>query len=161
MTHAVPPDRALLERDLDAPEFRCAELERRWRRVGAAWPHVVIAIGAALRPNAPTEYALRFECTGYRHSPPTAQPWDAQANTPLPFARWPAGRLIVPSVFRPEWKGGCCLYLPCDRLSIEGHGNWTNEHPARLWNPSRGIVCYLEQVHELLNSNDYTGVRGA
>ena len=72
---------------------------------------------------------------------------------------WPYGRVIVPSVFRPEWRQGLCLYLPCDRLSFEGHVNWSNEHPARLWNPERGIVCYLEQLYELLTSKDYTGTR--
>jgi hypothetical protein len=90
--------------------------------------------------------------------PATAQPWDLIANAALPSSQWPTGRAIVPSVFRPQWKNGSCLYLPCDRMSIEGHGNWHNEHPARLWNPSRGIVCYLEQLHDLLNSNDYTGI---
>ena len=35
---------------------------------------------------------------------------------------------MVPSVFRPEWKQGLCLYLPCDRMSIEGHEAWRNDH---------------------------------
>ena len=25
----------------------------------------------------------------------------------------------------------------------------------------RGIICYLEQIYELLNQSDYTGIRGA
>lgn len=161
MIVATPPDRALLERDLGAPELRCAELEGRWRQIGGAWPYVVFGVSAAARPGQPTEYALRFECSGYPQAPVTGQPWDAAADAPLPFPRWPNGRWIVPSVFRPDWKGGGCLYLPCDRQSIEGHAQWSSDHPARLWNPARGIVCYLEQVHELLHSNDYTGARGA
>ena len=158
MSAVMPPDQLLLERDLTAPEFQCGEIEGRWRHVTTAWPHVVIAVSAALRPSAPTEHGFRFECTGYRQSPPTCQPWDLAANAPLPFNRWPTGRSIVPSVFRTSWKDGKCLYLPCDRMSIEGHVNWHHEHPSRLWNPSRGIVCYLEQLYDLLTQNDYTGV---
>jgi len=59
------------------------------------------------------------------------------------------------------WKNAECLYLPCDRMSIEGHPNWQHEHPSRLWNPERGIICYVEQLHDLLNSNDYSGAANA
>ena len=160
MNTVKPPDQSLLESDLAASEFRCGEIEGRWRHIITTWPHVVIAVSAALRTNAPPEYGFRFECTGYRQSPPTARPWDLTSNAPLARSSWPTGRSIVPSVFRPQWKDGTCLYLPCDRLAIEGHGNWQHEYPTRLWNPSRGIVCYLEQLHDLLNSIDYTGVGG-
>jgi hypothetical protein len=161
MTTVRSPSEALLEMDLKSPAFRCGELEGRWRHVTTTWPHSVIAITAASRSNAPADYVFRFECSGYRQTPVTGQPWDLGANAPLPADRWPNGRSIIPSVFRPEWKSGCCIYLPCDRLSIEGHPNWLSEHPARLWDPARGMVCYLEQLHELLTSKDYTGTRRA
>ncbi len=112
-------------------------------------------------PNSPDEYGFRFECSGYRQTPATAQPWDVQADTPLPFGRWPIGKSILPSIFRPDWKGGQCLYLPCDRLSLEGHDNWRNEHPSRLWQPRRGIISYLEQLYDLFHQGDYSGVRSA
>lgn len=153
-----PPDRQLLERDLASPELRCGEIEGRWRHVATRWPHVIVAVSAPERQNGPKEFGFRFECSGYRTTPVTAQPWDLEAGTPLPPARWPAGSSVVASVFRPDWKQGLCLYLPCDRLSIEGHDNWRNEHPSRLWQPSRGIICYLEQVYELLNQGDYSGI---
>lgn len=161
MNATTPPDLLLLEGDLAASEFRCGEIEGRWRHISTIWPYSVIAVTAASRPNASPEYGFRFECTGYRQVPPTAQPWDLALNAALAVGRWPTGRSIVPSVFRPQWKNGTCLYLPCDRMAIEGHANWQHEHPGRLWNPSRGIVCYLEQLHDLLNSNDYTGAGGA
>ncbi len=161
MTIHIPPDKVMLEQDLAAAPFRCGEMECKWRHVGTNWPHVIIAVSAAERPGAPSEYCFRFDCSGYRHGLPTALPWDAEHNTPLPAAAWPQGRSIVPSVFRPDWKGGSCLYLPCDRISFEGHANWQHEHPNRLWQPSRGLVCYLEQIYELLNQNDYTGIRSA
>lgn len=154
----TPPDLALLELDLAAPDFRCGELQERWRKAGTQWPHVKIAVSAAERPGAPDSYGFRFECSGYRETPPIGQPWDLDADAPLPANRWPTGKAIVPSVFRPDWKGGQCLYLPCDRMSMEGHGNWINEHPNRLWQPMRGIVCYVEQIYDLLNQNHYSGV---
>ncbi len=161
MNTAVAPDKQILDEDISGPIFRCAELEGRWRHVSTRWPHVLIAVSAAPRENAPSEYGFRFDCAGYRQKPATAQPWDLASDSPLPPRAWPTGRSIVPSVFRAEWKGGCCLYLPCDRVAIDTHPNWRHEHAGRLWDPDRGIVSYLEQVHELLNSSDYTGTRSA
>jgi hypothetical protein len=161
MNAPLPPDRVLLELDMAAPEFRCGEIEGRWRHVATDWPHVVIAVAAPPRPGAPEEYGFRFNCSGYRRIPATAQPWDIKANQPLSPARWPTGPRMVSAVFRPDWKQGQCLYLPCDRMSIEGHDNWRNEHPSRLWLPDRGIICYLEQLHGLFFESDYSGVRSA
>src|SRR5262245_1473707 len=104
MSTVTPPDQLLLERDLAAPEFRCGEIEGHWRHITTTWPQVLITVSAASRPNSPTEYGFRFECTGYRQSPPTAQPWEISLNAPLAHNRWPTGRSIVPSVFRPQWK---------------------------------------------------------
>jgi hypothetical protein len=161
MGNAIPPDRLLLEIDLAAPGFRCGQIEGKWRHIETNWPHSLIAVAAAARADAPDEYVFRFECSGYRQTPVTGQPWDLSANKPLAPARWPKGRSIVPSVFNPDWKEGQCLYLPCDRMSIEGHPNWLHVYPNRLWQPSRGIICYLEQIHDLINQSDYSGVRGA
>jgi hypothetical protein len=161
MNVLLPPGLALLQEDLAAPEFRRGEIEGCWRHVGTGWPHTTIAVSAPPRPAAPTEFGFRFECSGYRQTPATGQPWDIAANAALPPNRWPTGTSIVPSVFRPGWKHGQCLYLPCDRMSIDGHDQWRNQHPSRLWQPTRGIICYLEQLYELLNQSDYTGISGA
>jgi hypothetical protein len=161
MNIPLPPDRILFEQDLAAPEFRCGEIEGRWRHVATRWPYAIFAVPAPERPNAPREFFFRFECSGYRQNPATAQPWDVDADRPLPPNRWPTGTSMVPSVFRPGWKNGQCLYLPCDRLSIDGHTDWHHQHPSRLWQPARGIICYLEQLYELLNQSDYTGVCSA
>ncbi len=161
MHEPVSPDRLLLERDLVAPDFRCGEAEGRWRLLARAWPYATVAVAAAPRPASPAEFCFRFECSGYPQQAVTAQPWDPAAGGPLPAHRWPRGKTILPSVFRPEWQGGTCLYLPCDRISMNGHEMWAHQHPNRLWQPSRGIVCYLEQLHDLLNQNDYSGAAGA
>jgi hypothetical protein len=161
MTEVIPPDRLLLQRDLAAPEFRCGEIAGRWRLVTSKWPFVIIAVGAPAMPNAPDEYAFRFECTGYPQNPVTAQPWDLTTNAPLAHKYWPGGGPLVTAVFRPDWESGQCLYIPCDRISIQKHANWPNEHPARLWQASRGIICYLEQIYDLLHTSDYSGARSA
>jgi hypothetical protein len=41
----VPPDRLLLEADLAAPEFRCGQIEGKWKHLGTcpsrkSYPHV-------------------------------------------------------------------------------------------------------------------------
>lgn len=159
MNIVIPPDQLLLQQHLERAEFRLAQIEGRWRHVATNWPYVTIGVSAAARPNSPAEYGFRFECSGYPQLPSTGQPWDLEKNMPLALNGWPTGRSIVPSVFRPDWKGGKCLYIPCDRLSIEGHVNWPQEYGRRLWDPSRGIICYLDQLYELLNQSDYTGVR--
>ena len=133
----------------------------RWRLLALDWPHGLIAIQAAERVGGPAEYALRFECTDYPQTPPTAQPWDSEGDAPLPPDRWPIGTKRVSLAFNPSWKGGQCLYLPCDRLSIEGHDAWRSQHPSMIWSPASDITQYLRIVHDLLTSSDYSGTRGA
>jgi hypothetical protein len=154
----VSPDRLLIEQDLAAPDFRCGQIEGRWRHVGTDWPHVIIAVSAPERANAPAEYGFRFECSGYRQTPATAQPWDIDRNTPLPPSHWPSGNDIIKSIFRPDWKEGKCLYLPCDRIAMEGHDQWRAQYPNRLWQAGRGIICYLEQIYDLFNQSGYSGI---
>ncbi|WP_291305934.1 hypothetical protein [Devosia sp. 67-54] len=153
------PDERALRSYLEAASFRLAVHTGRWRALLVAWPYVIIEVAAAPRPRAPSHYALRFNCAGFPSVPPTAQPWSVETNNPLPFARWPNGRSRVPAVFRPDWKNGTCLYLPCDRESIVGHDNWRQEHPDLIWRADQGLALYLRAVHELLNSDDYTGTR--
>jgi len=161
MNTPLSPGEALLHQDLAAPEFRCGEIDGRWRHVSTNWPYAIIAVSAPERPRSPVEYAFRFECSGYRQSPVTAQPWDIQDSTSLAAGQWPAGPVMVSAVFRPDWKNGQCLYLPCDRMSIDGHGDWRVVYPSRLWQSERGIICYLEQIYELFHQSDYSGTRSS
>lgn len=123
-----------------------------------AWPHVHIAI----RARDGRDFDLRFECTDYPQSPPTAGPWDRERAAVLAFDLWPqskGGR--VGAVFNSGWKSGTALYLPCDREAIPGHDNWKTEMPSKIWRPADGIAQYLEIVHDLLHSADYQPPRGA
>jgi hypothetical protein len=107
------------------------------------------------------EFGLRFDCCGYPRTPPTARLWNIELNAPLGHNHWPTGRERLPLAFNPAWKNGACLYIPCDRQSIEGHANWLHEHPSLIWDPAIGIVHYLRVVYDLLNSGDYGGRRAA
>jgi hypothetical protein len=147
----APDDRAF-QADAAKPAFRLAEAEGRFRVVSIAWP-IVLAVVTAADSN---EFCLRLDCAGYPAAAPTGRLWDFKRNAPLAHASWPGskgGR--VKAVFRADWKDGTALYLPCDRVSREGHDNWRQETPTMIWNPARGIIQYLEIVHELLNCGDY------
>jgi hypothetical protein len=157
----IGPDERVLRAHLGSGPYLSGMDRGRWRLLSVTWPHIVIAVRAAERPGAPPEYALRFECSNYPQSPPTAQPWDSERGAPLESARWPGGRSRVPLAFNPGWKGGQCLYLPCDRLAIEGHDAWRNQHPSMIWSPQGDITQYLRIVYDLLNASDYTGLRGS
>jgi hypothetical protein len=155
-----PPDERVFLEHLERGDFQLAEHLGRWRVERVSWPHAWIWVAAAARPGAPRGFCFMFECAGYPQTGPTARLWDLDADAPLAFSRWPTGRSRGQAVFRPDWKGGACLYLPCDRLSVEGHGDWRHQHPAHIWRPEQGICLYLEVLHELLNASDFTGVRG-
>lgn len=151
------PAELALRRDLAAGRFVSGVAAGRWRLERLGFPHALIGVRAA----DGTEYGLRFECTNYPRLAVTAQPWNFTTDAPLERALWPAGTARIPLAFNPDWKGGCCLYLPCDRQSIEGHDAWLTQHPALVWEPDKGICKYLGILHQLLNSGDYLGRRAA
>lgn len=157
MNSPITPEESVFQMHLAGGRFRSGAAAGRWRLVSVAWPIAVFGVKAA----DGAEYGLRFDCTGYPRTPATAQPWDMDLNAPLAVNLWPAGRSRIPLAFNPSWKNGVCLYLPCDRLSIEGHANWYEQHPSLVWNPKLGLVHYLRVVHDLLNSGDYEGRRAA
>jgi hypothetical protein len=150
---ASRPDEAALRRDLGSGRFMIGMANGRWKLIAHCFPHVVIAV----RASDGIEYCFRFECSDYPRTAATAQPWDAERDQPLEPRLWPTGRSRTPLAFNPGWKAGTCLYLPCDRLSIEGHDGWRQQHPALLWEPAKGICKYLGIIHQMLNSSDYGG----
>lgn len=144
----------------DGPFQSGVELNK-WQLISIEWPYVVISVSTKPHPEWPKAYGFRFECTNYPDSGVTARPWDLERNAPLEPNQWPGGRNRVPCVFRPDWQGGQCLYIPCDRISINGHTDWPAKHPHLIWKATSDITLYLEAIHELLNSSDYTGPRSA
>ncbi len=153
----MSPDEQVFRMHIERGPFQSGVARQRWRLLSIDWPYVLIGISAAAREGAPSEYIFRFECSNYPQAAPTAQLWDTDRTAPLEHRRWPAGRSRVPLAFNPKWKNGQCLYLPCDRLSMEGHEPWRSQHPSMIWSPANDITLYLRIVYDLLNSNDYTG----
>lgn len=147
----MAPDEKALGVDLESGRFLAGVARNRWRLISESWPAVQISVAA----RDGHEYVLKFDCSHYPQTPPTARLWDAGKDSPLELVQWPKGGGRIASVFRNDWKSGTALYIPCDRSAIEGHNNWRTEHPSKIWNPSAGITQYLEIVHELLQSKDY------
>lgn len=155
------PDEKVFREHLEAGSFQSGVDRGRWRLVSVNWSYSVIAVSAVSRPNAPEEYFFRFELTNYPASPPTAQPWNEERNAPLEANKWATGYVRLQLAFNPSWKGGSCLYLPCDRQSIEGHEIWMQQHPEMIWSPDGDITQYLRIIYDLLNSKDCTGIRSS
>ncbi|MGE0372907.1 MAG: hypothetical protein AB7Q01_13565 [Gammaproteobacteria bacterium] len=153
MPEQFSPAEAVFHGHLAGGAFRLGAAGGRWRLVSVSWPYAVFAIRAV----DGVEYGFRFDCEGYPQNAPTGRLWDVDRDVPLPSKRWPTGHDRIPRAFNPGWKNGTCIYLPCDRQSIEGHANWFHEHPGLVWNPSVGVVHYLRVLHDLLNSGDYGG----
>lgn len=157
----IGPDEKTFRRHIEGGPFQAGVDRGRWRLISVNWPFVVIAVRAAARANSPGEYALRFQLSNYPQAAPTAQLWDGDLGVPLEHKNWPAGRSRVPAVFRTDWNNGQCLYVPCDRVAIQGHDTWRTQHPDKIWSPDGDITQYLKVVYELLNDEDYTGSRCA
>jgi hypothetical protein len=156
------PDEAALRRDLAGGNFQRGVARGRWRLLRVTGSLAILAVAAAPRsPAAPKEYAFRFDCQGYPRQGPTAQPWNAQADTPLPEREWPAGTGRFALAFNAGWRpnGSAALYLPCDRLSLAGHTDWPVKHSHLIWTPDKDITFYLGVINDYLNSPEYTGAR--
>lgn len=136
-----------LECDLNSGRFLAGAARGRWQLITQVFPEVLVAIVARDK----RQVVLRFDCSGYPEQPPTATVWDLQTKQRMPGHQWPRGGRVS-QVFNPGWKGGAALYIPCDRLSIEGHANWYAEYPWLIWKPAVGLVHYLEAIHEVLQS---------
>ncbi len=77
MTSVVmAPDERAVREHLRGGRFLAGFASGHWRLVSATWPFVLVTLSAAERPNSPTEFALRFELTGYPHAAPTGGLWD-------------------------------------------------------------------------------------
>jgi hypothetical protein len=152
------PDERTFRQHLAGGAFLRGAARGRWRLVNVTWPYAVIAVSATPRTGSPTEYGFSFELTNYPQVPPTGRPWNLELNQPLETTRWPTGRSRLAAAFNPGWNPQA-IYIPCDRLAIQGHDGWVSLHPSMIWRPTSEITHYLSILHELLNSGDYTGAR--
>jgi hypothetical protein len=154
---AVSPDERAFRAHVAGGRFQAGVDRGEWRLVSIDWPHAVIAISAAPRAGAPTEFFLRFELTGYPNTGATAALWDPETQALLPDRTRPKVTWR-PSPFRSDWQAGRALYLACDRVAASGHTDWPSKYPGDLWDTQRGISKYVRIVHDLLHEDAYTGI---
>ena len=157
-TVVVSPDERAVRAHFSGGRFRAGVAVGQWRLISLTWPYAFIAISAAERPSGPAEWVLRFELSGYPHTAPTGGVWDADADISLAPGRRPKGQRAA-QLFRFDgWVGGAtAMYAPWDRLGIQAHSDWANKYRLQAWNPTRDLSFVLEQVHEVLNADDYLG----
>lgn len=155
----MAPDERTLRGHLAGGGFRSGVESGMWRLLSLEWPFALVAISAAPRGSAPTEFVVRFELSGYPNVAPTGGIWDAEAGTSLPQNKRPKGDKLA-LVFRADrWVAGDnAMYAPWDRLGLQAHPNWQQEAPHFAWNSSRDLTFILENLHGLLNSDEYIGV---
>jgi hypothetical protein len=154
---AHQPDERAFRRHMRGARFQVGVDRGDWRCVRVRWPLALIAVSASPRPGSPDEVVLRFTLDGYPVTAPTAAPWDPKADEPLPDDLWPHGGRTE-TAFNPGWRRDA-LYIPYDRIAIDGHDGWQAQHPAFIWSADKDITDYLELVHDLLHARDYQGVR--
>jgi hypothetical protein len=145
--------------DLAGGEYLAGEDRARWRLLTLRWPIAEFAVSAAPREGAPAEYVLHFELEEYLGAGVTAQVWDPGRDAPVEPGRLPDGGPATVA-FNPGWPVPA-IYIATDRRALEGHDNWRGEHPGYVWDRERGIAQYLQTIHEILNDEEYTGVREA
>ena len=154
----MSPDERVFRAHLTSARFREGVERGRWRVVGeVTWPVVLVAIAAAPRVNAPCEYVLRIDLSGYPETAPTAMPWNLATGGALKEEERPKGTQVS-HVFRTDWESGRALYAPFDRVALSAHPNWRTTHPRRAWDSSKDLAWLLQVLHEMLNNDDYTGI---
>ena len=154
----MSPDEHVLRYHVTSTRFQEGVERGRWRIVDdTAWPVVLVAVAAAPRNSAPSEYFLRFDLAGYPGTAPTAMLWNLTAGDVLQQELRPKGTRVG-HVFRADWENGRALYAPFDRVALNSHPNWRMEYPRRVWNSSKDLTWLLQILHEMLNNDDYTGI---
>ncbi|MAT67946.1 MAG: hypothetical protein CMJ58_00300 [Planctomycetaceae bacterium] len=159
MTVVAGPDEAAFREDLLVAEFAAGEVQMQWGLASISWPHVVVWIAAAPRPQSPDRYWFRLNCAGYPGRGPTGSLWNCDQNALLEHRAWPKGRARFAHVFRTDWESGMALYHPYDGHALKTHGNWPAKYPGKLWSRDRNIADWLAEFHDLLNCDEYEGVR--
>jgi hypothetical protein len=150
-------DERAFREDVVGAGFQAGADRGYWQLLSIDWPYAIISVTAAARPSGPSEFAFRFELTGYPDAGVTASPWDAGADAPLAQAQWPAGG-PADLAFNPAWPFDA-VYIPTDRIALKDHDPWRTDHPSYVWDPREGISRYLRVLHELLTDEEYQGVR--
>ena len=155
---SMSPDERVFREHVTSARFQEGLARGRWWIVGdIAWPVVLVAVAAAPRDSAPSEYVLRFDLTGYPETAPTATPWNPATEEVLERELRPKGERVG-HVFRTDWENGKALYAPFDRVALNSHSDWRTQYLRRAWDSSKDLAWLLQILHEMLNNDDYTGI---
>ena len=173
----LPLDQEAFESDIASDEFQDGVVRGKWgllsdddrskQDVPIVWPHAVIWVQAAERPNSPDRYHFFFTLDGYPKLAPTSHCWDPLTRSKLDPTKWPVSCDPEEVTFRIDWEWQAgkgkydALYAPWDRRGLDTHQNWIKEFPNVAWESKHTIVHYLERNHELLNSKTYRGTNEA
>ena len=124
------------------------------------WPKRVFWIAAAPRTASPERFYISLDIAGYRSVSPTGTFWNPSTGCMLDPSKRPKGKpdTRFAKVFRTDWEQGTAFYHPYDRVAAQGHPDWPKQHPHLVWSSNHTIVDYLEELHALLNSEDYIGI---
>lgn len=165
MSNEMSPDERTLRADIEAPAFQ-SQIGLRWSEPKIKWPYLYLWVKARPTPSGVERYWLRLNCEGYPQQAPTGTFWNIDADTQLQNELRPWGEGEVALAFRTNWPGapheGSALYMLCDRIGIQTHGDWNSEkYPGSIWKPEKGVIYYLDEVTRLLDSEEYTGPRGS
>ena len=155
----MAPDERALRAHLDSARFQAGLEAGRWRLISLVWPIAIVGVSAAQREDAPSEFAIRFELAGYPNTTPTGGLWDVDSDVSLAPEVRPKGERVA-MMFRSDgWAGGAtAMYAPWDRIALETHANWAQEAPRLAWHSGRDLTFILDNLHEVLNADDYLGV---
>jgi hypothetical protein len=153
---AIGPDERAVRDHLQSARYLRGEETSHWRLVSISWPHAIIAVTAAPREGAPTEFGLKLELSNYPAQAPLGCPWDLEDNVVLPERKRPKGDRVG-QIFQMGWENGQALYAPWDRSTLN-HGHWLTEHPRYVWRAGRDLTFYLTNTHEFLNDDGYVGI---
>jgi hypothetical protein len=149
----VTPDEAsatAVAADLASASFLAGVARGNWRRVAYSFPILTVAVAAVEPDGSRSEYAFRFELTGFRAVAPEARIWDLAVDKLLATHRRPKGSPRVVEAFK-SW-GDETVYRPWDRRA-GAHSNWAQRFPALRWHPERDLTFVLEDLSGLLTSN--------
>jgi hypothetical protein len=153
-----------LAHDLVSGAFLAGEDQGRWRLVARDGVVVYIAVSAPRRGDAPSEYVLSIDCCGYPDAPPIGVFWDVEKGAELADELWPRLSQTPPDQsFRTDWRPAGAttrrsLYIVTDGLTVASKAAvWLPAHQLEIWRPEVGIACYLEVVHDRLDSPRYLG----
>lgn len=141
-----------LRHDLASLSFKVGERRNKWKLCGLKFPFALFSVTAAHRPESPEAFLLRVDCTGYPASAPTSQLWHGALDAALPEEQRPHDAQGVLLAFK-QWQP--CLYHPVDRIALEQHSDWQNQHSDKIWTPAKNIIFLLETVYDLLHSTEY------